>query len=145
MTNDDAVNLDEMLLSEQPAYIQHFFAFSKPNKNIEEQNKDSRNDVFFSLFVGNVIVGFYCLRGFDNNFEVPSFGVYVSSGFQGRGFATLALINSIDWCKQNSVGKVMLKVEESNIGALSIYKKHKFKFTRYCIDTGHMVFERKIY
>lgn len=145
MTNDDSIKLDKMLSSEKSTYIQHFFAFSKPNKNIEEQNKGSRNDVFFSLFFGNVIAGFYCLRGFDNNFEVPSFGVYVSSKFQGRGFATLALINAIDWCKQNSVRRVMLKVEESNIGALSIYKKHKFKFVRYCIETGHMVFERKIY
>jgi RimJ/RimL family protein N-acetyltransferase len=114
-------------------------------KILKNKTKAPEMTFFFSLFFGDVIAGFYCLRGFDNNFEVPSFGVYVSSKFQGRGFATLALINAIDWCKQNSVRRVMLKVEESNIGALSIYKKHKFKFARYCIETGHMVFERKIY
>ena len=144
MTEDDSAALDKMISLEQQLYIKNFFAFSKPNKSVKEQNKISKKDIFFSAFFMDELAGFYCLRGFDNNFRVPSFGVYVNSRFQKRGIATLAIKNSIEWCEKNSVECIMLKVESDNIRALAIYKKSKFKFKRKCGDTGHLIFERRI-
>ncbi len=66
------------------------------------------------------------LRGFDEGYERPSFGVFVAERFAGRGLARRALEESVKWCGQNGVAEMMLKVYRENTAALRIYEEAGF-------------------
>lgn len=81
------------------------------------------------------------LRGLDEGFERPSFGVFVSEDWSGQGLARMALDHAISWCREAGVKKVMLKVAEANLRARKAYSAAGFVSVDICKRTGHEVME----
>jgi ribosomal protein S18 acetylase RimI-like enzyme len=141
MSLADAKALEGMLKSEDAEYLHHFTAFSGEGE-LSGQSSAAVKDGFFCLTENGEVAGFFCLRGLDAGYARPSFGVYVSSRFQGRGLGRLALEHSFKWCHDRGIRKVMLKVAEENVRARSLYESAGFESLGYCPDTGHMMMEK---
>lgn len=145
MSIEQSITLEELLSKESKSYLRYFTAFNKPNKSLSEQIRQAKKDKYFCLSKNNQVIGFYCLRGLDENYTNPSFGLYITSKYNGKGYGSLALKSAQDWCKKNLIKVLMLKVDKNNINALYMYRKNGFKFKQDCINTGQMILEKEIY
>lgn len=68
------------------------------------------------------------LRGWDEGYETPSFGIIIHPTYRNRGFGKEMLISAIDYCRKEKCKKIRLTVDKDNIVAKKMYLKAGFKF-----------------
>ena len=81
------------------------------------------------------------LRGFDEGYQRPSFGVYIDQQYANKGLSKLALDYCISWCRLHDTPALMLKVHPDNLFAIRAYQKAGFGFVEVCPRTGHHLME----
>jgi RimJ/RimL family protein N-acetyltransferase len=143
LTGQHGAELSRLLLSGRPEYSQHFTPFSYEADDLAEHLATARRDRYWGLRWQGELVGFFMLRGFDQGYERPSFGIYIAEPFAHRGLATLALHYALSWCRLHGVAAVMLKVHGDNVHARRAYERAGFRFTGVCPNTGHDMMEKR--
>ncbi|MEJ2195961.1 MAG: GNAT family N-acetyltransferase [Ignavibacteriaceae bacterium] len=114
--------LSEALLSEKPKYLQYFTPFEFSVESITHILDQAIKDKYFGIFVDNELAGFYMLRGLDEGYDTPSYGVWISSKYSNKGLSKLTLFHSFSFCRLNNIKSVMLKVHPDNIIAKNLYE-----------------------
>lgn len=125
-------------------YSKYFIPFKMKYENLKEILNKSNKDLFFVICVDNNIAGFFMLRGFDEGFNIPSYGVWISSKYSNKGLAKLSLYYSITVCKVSGIKKLMLKVHPNNKIAFTMYKKLGFIETGFDKNIGHVIMHKDI-
>jgi ribosomal protein S18 acetylase RimI-like enzyme len=92
------------------------------------QGAAARKDLYFAAFLGERLVGYGMLRGWDEGYSIPSFGVAVSLAYRGRGIARSLLRYAIQRARESGAGTMMLKVHLNNHDARHIYESEGFVF-----------------
>ena len=82
------------------------------------------------------------LRGFDDGYEIPSYGVWVSSKFSNQGLSTLTLYHSFAFCKLNGIKTLMLKVHPENKIAKDLYESQGFKITGFDENNDNFIYQK---
>ena len=123
---DLAQELSELIQNSGPDYSKYFIPFSFDLQTVEKKLADVKLDLFFGIFVNARLVGFYMLRGFDEGYDIPSYGVWISSEFAGKGLARLTIQHAISFCKINNINQLMLKVHPDNLKAIKLYEDFGF-------------------
>lgn len=118
--------LSVMLGNSSKEYTKYFIPFSFDEKSINKILSNAVKDKYFGIFIGNELVGFYMLRGFDEGYEIPSYGVWISENYSGLGLSKFTLQHAISYCKLNEIKKIMLKVHPDNLIAKRIYEDFGF-------------------
>lgn len=118
--------LSEALLSEKPKYLQYFTPFEFSVKSITHILDQAVKDKYFGIFVDNELAGFYMLRGLDQGYDTPSYGVWISSKYSNKGLSKLTLFHSFSFCRLNNIKSLMLKVHPENIIAKKLYESLGF-------------------
>lgn len=139
-----AGELSYLLLNSKKDYSKHFIPFPFDQKSIESVLCNAIKDKFYGVFVSGTLVGFYMLRGFDEGYSIPSYGVWISEQFSNKGLSTLTLQHAISFCKINSIKKIMLKVHPDNLTAKHIYEKNGFIQTGTDPKNHHLIFHKDI-
>jgi RimJ/RimL family protein N-acetyltransferase len=139
----DSARLSKLLMSDDPVYGQYFLPFPINQESLEARLKATVNDRYWGLLFGDELVGFFMLRGFDEGYQRPSFGVYIARRFSRQGLSKLALEYSMNWCRLNGIHAMMLKVHPDNKYAGQGYEKAGFKFIEVCPRTGQNVMEKR--
>lgn len=139
----DADSLSALLTGDDREYGRHFIPFEADRESIEARLGAARDDRYWGIRFGDELAGFFMLRGFDEGYRRPSFGVYVSRAFSRRGLSKLALDHSMCWCLLNGIRSVMLKVHPENVHARKTYEKAGFRFVEACPATGHDMMEKR--
>ena len=89
-----------------------------------------RNTFFLKLEnnqIGNPLIGFIIVIQ-DQIDRVNIINFLINTNFQCKGLGTVLLKNVINKIKQlKEIRKVVLNVQESNLGAINLYKKFNFK------------------
>ena len=127
LQSDHASALSVLILNSPKDHTKYFTPFSFEEDSIKKIINDAVNDKYFGIFINDELVGFYMLRGFDEGFEVPSYGIWISDKFSGLGLSKLTLQHAITFCKLNGLKKIMLKVHPENTIAKNIYENFGFK------------------
>jgi RimJ/RimL family protein N-acetyltransferase len=140
----NAQEISSLLTSSSKQYSSYFIPFSFDEKNIESLLHQAIKDKFYGVFVSGRLVGFFMLRGFDEGYSIPSYGVWIAEEFSNKGLSTLTLQHAISFCKINSIKKVMLKVHPDNLAAKHIYEKFGFKQTGTDSKNHHLIFHKDI-
>ena len=70
--------LTDLLQSSDIEYSQYFIPFTFDLETISEILSKAKNDQVYGIYVEHNLVGFYMLRGFDEGYSVPSYGVWIS-------------------------------------------------------------------
>jgi [ribosomal protein S18]-alanine N-acetyltransferase len=86
-------------------------------------------DRYFALFVGGRVAGYAMLRGWDEGYKVPSFGVCVHPALQNAGVGHVLTTFGIDESRRAGAEKVRLTVYKRNERAAHLYAKYGFVFT----------------
>lgn len=140
----DALNLSALILSAPKDYTKYFTPFSFEEDSIKKLINNAIKDKYFGIFVDEFLVGFYMLRGFDEGFEIPSYGVWISEKFSGMGLSKVTLEHAITFCKMHNIKKVMLKVHPENIVAKNIYEKFGFKQEGIDQKNSNLIFYKRL-
>ena len=135
-----------MLLSASSEYQRYFVPFPFDTVSIRQMLESACDDRYWAICLGQDLAGFVMLRGFDNGYEVPSYGVSICERFARRGLLKLSLSFVIAWCRLNGVPRMMLKVHPDNLVAKRVYERVGFRYDRtesssgqlvYCLDLEH--------
>jgi RimJ/RimL family protein N-acetyltransferase len=140
----EAPSLSDLLTSDDTGYSQYFIPFANDRENLEKILRSANEDRYWGLWFASDLAGFFMLRGFDEGYRRPSFGVYIARKYSGRGLSGLALAYCICWCRMNGIKEMMLKVHPDNYHAHKTYEKAGFKVVDTCRQTGHFIMEKRL-
>ncbi|MFM6082427.1 MAG: GNAT family N-acetyltransferase [Cuspidothrix sp.] len=141
----DAQDLSNLLLSSSPEYIKYFHPFDFQVLSIKKQLDSAFNDKFFGIEVedssvdNSKFIGFYMLRGMDEGYIEPMYGVFIDQEWQNKGIAKLTLYHAECFCKINSYKRLLLKVNPDNYIAKNLYESIGFKFLKEDIKISNIV------
>lgn len=138
LSKNDVEGLYEML-NDLTDKAKRFFHPHLFDKNTLTKICKSKEDHYFVMVLDNTIIGYSFLRLFG--YEIPSFGCCVRRGYEGKGYATMLTIWTINKARQIGYKKVILKVYKENEIAFKLYKKTGFKVIGEIEDTGEIKME----
>jgi GNAT superfamily N-acetyltransferase len=139
-----ASDIYSLIANSDPNYYRYFTAFEANLEVIEGFLARARRDQYLGFFIRDVLVGFFMLRGLDEGYKVPSYGVFISENYQSFGLARLSLIYTFSFCKMNHIEKLMLKVHPLNVYALKIYREFGFVENQIDPSNNNLVFYKDI-
>lgn len=124
----------ELLARSDAEYVRHFHPFAFDAATIAAHLIRAERDQWFllELYEGGGFrpAGFYMLRGLDEGFADPMYGVFVAKEFSGRGLARLTLAHAEAQCRLNGWTRLLLKVHRENDRARRLYESAGFVFER---------------
>jgi len=136
--------LVEKLSQESLEYLKYYTAFELTNEKFISLLTKAIQDKYFGIFFGDEIVGFYMLRGFDEGYEIPSYGVIVLSEFSNMGLSKLTLYHAFALCRLNKIKKLMLKVRPENTFAKNLYESLGFEKTGFDERNGNYIYNKTL-
>ena len=144
ITANNAKELSDLLSSEKSDYSKYFIPFDFGQHSIHSLLKKSIADKYYGIFVDRGLSGFYMLRGIDEGFSVPAYGVFISKKYSGLGLAKLTLYHAYSVCKTNNIKEMMLKVHPENTYAKKMYEDFGFKFSGKDKKNDNFIYKIKI-
>ena len=117
----------------------HPHAFDAQTARTISESQNTARDAYFAAFDGGRILGYAMLRGWDEGYEVPSFGIYVSPEARGRGLGGQLLDHAIEYAHAQGALSVMLKVYGTNEVARHLYEARGFQFRERTPDCHQLV------
>ena len=84
-------------------------------------------DIYLGYFTSEGLVGYAMLRGWDEGYHVPSFGVAVSPAYEGTGVGGELLRACLRIAQDRGAHHLRLKVYEHNERALRWYRSVGFE------------------
>jgi len=90
---------------------------------------EPHKDHFYLGIIHNIPIGFSMLRGWDEGFSVPSFGIFIDHRQHGQGLGKQLLDLTIEEAKKLQCHHIRLSVYASNPSACKIYRSRGFKET----------------
>jgi sugar phosphate isomerase/epimerase/ribosomal protein S18 acetylase RimI-like enzyme len=127
LQSEDANKLGDFFSrNNRPHITYNFRPFPLNSETARDLLKPERKDQFFIAEENGVFVAFSMLRGKDEGFEIPSFGIFVDWERQKIGYGNRLCEWTFRWADRLGVQKIRLSVYEDNHHALSLYKKYGF-------------------
>jgi RimJ/RimL family protein N-acetyltransferase len=144
LSPESAVELSQLLQNENPEYIKYFIPFNFDVQTISKKLNSIKDDCYFGIFIENKIAGFYMLRGFDEGYKIPSYGVWISKKFSKMGLSKLTLQHAVSFCQLNRIKELMLKVHPDNLIAKKIYENFGFKQSGIDPQNSNLIYYKKL-
>jgi ribosomal protein S18 acetylase RimI-like enzyme len=88
----------------------------------------SRNRYYLAE-LGETAVGVSMLRGWDEGYEIPTWGGCIHPKFRGRGLGQQLFLHGIDEAVREGAERLRLTVYKDNARAIHIYRKYGFQFS----------------
>jgi ribosomal protein S18 acetylase RimI-like enzyme len=88
-------------------------------------------DLYYVILDDDKVAAYGLLRGWDEGYDIPSLGIYVSSDYRGIGLGKMFMSFLHTVAKNKKSKKVKLKVYKDNIPAIKLYETLGYKLTDY--------------
>lgn len=88
----------------------------------------ARKDRYYVACFGEVVIAYMMLRGWDEGYSVPSFGVTNHPAVRDVGLGQALLAHAVAECRAAGATKLRLTVFKNNERALHVYRKFGFVF-----------------
>ncbi len=110
------------------AYIttRTFKAFSLNQESADRIALHPRRDLYYLAYLNNQLVGLSLLRGWDEGYEIPSFGIMIDSCFRGKGVGRQLTVWTLETARQKGCQKVRLTVYGTNRAGVALYESLGF-------------------
>ena len=109
-----------------PQVIRQFNPFPMTAEMARIIAKDPRHNHYYGAFLGDRMVGFSMLRGWDEDYSVPSFGILIDRDFHERGLGSRMTLFTIREARRLGCRRIRLTVYSSNVKAFQLYISHGF-------------------
>lgn len=123
---DEVSNLFRIIVSSEDdkKFHPHIFSDDVAKRICSNLTMDS----YFGAFSKTTIVGYGMLRGWDEGFNDPSLGIYLTREHRGTGLSRELMFYMHDYAKIRNARRVILKVYGDNCKAVSLYKSLGYNF-----------------
>jgi RimJ/RimL family protein N-acetyltransferase len=111
----DAASVAAFLRRQPPEYLRFFYAFGAEETAIAEMLRACEKDIYSGVFWQETLIGVFMLRGWDEGFEIPSFGVLIDEKYRGGAFMRLTLDTAKLICRLSGAKKLMAKIHPDNV------------------------------
>lgn len=111
----------------RPEIIHYFHPFPLNRASAHNIALHSSQDRYYLAWLDAVAVGLCQLRGWDEGYEIPSFGAFVDYKYHGQGIGRALTEFAIAEAVRLGCPKVRLSVYASNVRALSLYRSLGFE------------------
>ena len=140
----DAEGTVELLRAASSDYVRFFRPFEFERSVVERLVRANRQDRWFAIEIScdgeaAELAGFYMLRGIDEGFDDPMYGIFIAEEYGGLGLARLSLAHAEAICRLNRWPNLLLKVDPANTRAFALYEASGFRFLRLDPRTGNQV------
>ena len=85
-----------------------------------------RRDRYFAFVKDDAVLGLAMLRGWDEGYPVPSFGIFVDHREHGQGIGRLLTEHALTLARELGCTRVRLTVHGSNLRAIQLYERAGF-------------------
>jgi RimJ/RimL family protein N-acetyltransferase len=132
ISSSDIESLSRIFFAEKNEYIKYFLPF-KSKEELKKLILQARKDKFFLIIHEKDTVGYVSLRGLDDGYKNPRFGIFISEKYSGKGYGYSASKEIIKIAVDSgSYEYIDLKVDPKNYKAIKLYEKLGFEF--YCLE-----------
>ncbi len=111
----DAAAAAAFMRAQSPEYLRFFYAFGSDELAIAETLAKCEMDIYSGVFWQTNLVGVFMLRGWDDGYEVPSFGVLIDEKYRGGAFMRLTLDTAKLICRLSGAKRLMAKIHPDNV------------------------------
>lgn len=111
----DAASVSGFMQAQPPEYARFFYAFGSDEGQIKEILSAYERDVYSGVFWRSNLVGVFMLRGWDDGYEVPSFGVLIDEKYRGGAFMRLTLDAAKLISRLAGAKRLMAKIHPDNV------------------------------
>ena len=123
----DAARLGEFFKANATATtLRHFSPFRLDEATARQIALEPRRDVYFAALLGDSFVGLSLLRGWDEGFDIPSFGMVIDERLRGKGVGRRLMEWTLGAAKQKGCSHVRLSVNASNRAGMHLYESIGF-------------------
>lgn len=110
-----------------PKTTRDFNPFPLTDDTAKDLISPDRNDRFYLMRLDGRVVGMCMLRGWDEGYEVPSFGVLIDREWRGRGIGRFLTRFSVAEAERLDCPAIRLSVYADNEPARTIYESEGFE------------------
>lgn len=144
LMEDDAGDLSAMLLTQPAGYARFFYPFGFGRPAVSAVLAGQGRDVFTGLYWGGRMVGFFMLRGWNEGYEVPAFGIIIDEKYRGHGLEMVCLDAAKAICRLRGAERIMLKMHPENISAKGVARKIGFVQTGSEPESGNIIYHLEL-
>lgn len=136
----DIPALVSLLQSQSSEYVRFFTPFSFDQATITNMLTSREQDLFIGMYWRDRLAGFFMLRGWDEGYEVPAYGVLIDEEYSGYGLTTLSLRMAKAAAKLRGSTAIMLKVHPANTHAKRLFERAGFVQTGVDSRSGSLIY-----
>jgi len=140
LTASDVPAWSALLTAQPPDYMRYFIPFQFDEATLTTILTNAHYDLYMGLSWGETLIGFFMLRGWDQGYAVPAYGVTIDQRFRNRGLGRLTLELSRSICKLRGAKRLMLKVHPDNAAAKQVYESFGFVQTSVDAKNNNLVY-----
>ncbi len=140
LNKSDAAALSVFLNAQPEEYIRFFTPFDFAPDSILEILLNCEQDIFMGIFWRDELIGFFMLRGWDEGYDIPAYGVLIDERFKGHGLATISLRMSKIIGKLSGAPGIMLKVAPDNVRARKLFERSGFVQTQIDETSSRLIY-----
>jgi ribosomal protein S18 acetylase RimI-like enzyme len=89
----------------------------------------TRKDRYYVACFQGVVIAYMMLRGWDEGYSVPSFGVCAHPALRDVGLGQALMAHAVAECRAAGAPKLRLTVFKDNVRGVHVYSKFGFVFT----------------
>ena len=141
---DDAAALSSFLQSQATGYARFFRPFGFDTNTIVDVLANVRQDALMGLFWQDQMVGFFMLRGWNEGYDVPAFGILIDERHRGCGLEMLSLETAKIICRLRGATRLMIKMHPDNISAKGVARKTGFVQSGVEAESGNLIYHYDI-
>ena len=140
---DDAAAIVALLRAQSADYLRFFYALPADETAVRQVMEKRTRDAYQGLFEDGRLVGFFMLRGWDDGYEIPSFGVVVDERTRGKGYLHATLEMAAELCRESGAARFMAKIHPGN---LSPRAARRLQLTQVGVEaaTGNVIYHREV-
>jgi RimJ/RimL family protein N-acetyltransferase len=144
LRHDHLEALVKLVEDSPPEYSRFFAPFPLTVGTFDAILRKKNADQYFLVLHNGEPAGFYMLRGWDEGYSTPAYGVWIAHKFKGRGLAAATLEHAINTSKALGSAEIMLKVHPENLRAKELYERFEFKQVGFDERTQNLVYKRAL-
>lgn len=110
-----------------PAVAEMFDPFAFTAAEARRIALEPRRDHYYIATRGEELLGLSMLRGFDEGYEIPSFGIFIDHERHGQGIGRRFTAWTIEQARRRGCPAVRLTVYADNAAALGLYASLGFR------------------
>lgn len=139
----DAALITDFMSRQSAEYKSFFYAFGTDENDIKKKLDSCREDSYSGVFWRDTLISIFMLRGWDDGYEIPAFGVLVDEKFRGQSILSLTVDTAKIICRLAGAEKIMVKIHPNNTPLKNV---HRMGFYRTGIEesTGNVIFHLNI-